>query len=139
MSKQTQVLVAKTHVLDMHAREKSMLQRCCTHGHSLSKQTQVLVAKTHVMGMREVYASKVLDAWSQIVQANTSTPGKDPSHGLEGLREERLCIIGVWHGEVRVAKDTVVGAERLVYIKLGRTGVALWQFLFFLQVQKVTK
>ena len=103
MSKQTQVLVAKIHVLGMHAREKSMLQRCWTHGHSLSKQTQVLVAKTHVMGMRErerererdVYASKVLDAWSQIVQSNTSTHGKDPSHGLEGRREERLCFIGV--------------------------------------------
>ena len=77
---------------------------------------KVLVAKTYVMGMREreVYASKVLDAWSQIVNSNTSTRGKDPSHGLEGV------------AKVRVAKDSVVGAERLVYIMLGRTGVALW-------------
>ena len=81
----------------------------------------------------------MLDAWSQIVHSNTSTRGKDPSHGLEGRREERLCFIGVWLGEVRVGKDSVVGAERLVCIMLGRTGVALWQFLFFLQVQKVTK
>ena len=54
--KQTQVLVAKTHVLGMREREQvSMLQRCWTHGHSLSK------ANTHVMGMRDTsfYASEM--------------------------------------------------------------------------------
>ena len=64
--------MAKTHVMGIREGEDSMLQRCWTHGHSLSKQTQVLVAKTHVLGMRErasLYASEVLDAWSQFVKS----------------------------------------------------------------------
>ena len=112
MSKQTRVLVAKTHVMGIREGEDSMLQRWWTHGHSLSNQTQVLVANTYVLGMREREQVSMLQrCWTHghsASKANTC---------LGHAREKSLCFRGVGRmvtvcqklTQVLVAKTDVLG------------------------------
>ena len=111
VSKQTRVLVAKTHVMGIREGEHSVLQRCWMHGHSLSKQTQVLVAKTHVLGMLEgasLYASEVLDAWSQCVKSKHKCWWQRHMSWACERESKSLCFRGVGRMVTVCQKQTQV-------------------------------